>query len=207
MKHLIIVLTLALISTSSYGQSKDSTMIFDLKNSVILKETLFDDFSHIESYTPKNIKAKFQPELIIHFESQIGITIKARIKKANAIAPTLCSFDSYMIDPIYGDQSTKCFLQIGEHDFDKDGVAEIVIAFGVRGTYLKCKIFQYHEPANIADADREENWTLVGDFDEYGYHDTRYVSTVEDNKIFFPFGSQGASEGFVFVEGKFVKFQ
>ncbi len=137
----------------------------------------------------------------------MAITLRASIKKGNGYTSPLCNFDSYNIDPMYGDLSEKCFLQIGEHDFDKDGIAEIVVAFGVRGEYLVCKVFQYHEPAKIADADRDENWVLIGDFDGYGYHDTRYISNVDDNKIYFPFGSQGASEGFVYVEGKFVKFQ
>lgn len=193
-------MTFAFATIIAHGQTKNDTLVFGLKNVKIFKESVFNDFSHIEYYSPKHIKAKLKPTFMIRFESQVGISIR----------PTVVSFNSYAsrfetqlnIDDTFG----KNFLQIGEYDFDKDGISELVISFGVRGSGLLCFIYKYHEPVNATDVNRDENWEQVGKF-EYAYHDPKYISVVESNKIYFPFGSQGASEGFVFVDNKFVKIQ
>ena len=122
-------------------QPDTNTLIFGLNNSVLFKETLFDDinnpqaYQHQEVYTPKYIKANLKPELLIRFVSQMGIAITPTIKGSNVYSSPLCNFDSYLIDEkMYVTDLTKnCFLQIGEHDFDNDERAEIIIAFGVRG--------------------------------------------------------------------------
>lgn len=208
MTRLIIILTMltAFCSLGCFGQTDNDTLIFGLKNSVLFKETIFDGYTHIERYTPKHIKADIQPEFRIKLESQYGITIRAKINGTKYYNVPICTFDSYNIDPEYGDQINKCFLQIGEHDFNKDGIAEIIIAFGVRGEYLDCKIYQYYEPASLADADREENWKLISDFYEVGHYNILNFPEVDDNKIFFPYGLRGLRTGFIYIDRRFVEF-
>jgi hypothetical protein len=199
-KIILSLLTFAFATITTPGQTKNDTLVFGLKNVKIYKESVFSDFSHIEYYTPKQMKAKLKPTFMIRFESQVGISIR----------PTIVGLDSYAsrfltqlnINDTYG----KNFLQMAEYDFDKDGISELVISFGVRGSGLLCFIYKYHEPANASDATRDANWEQIGKF-ENGYHDPKYVSAVTGNKIYFPFGSQGASEGFVYVDNKFVKIQ
>lgn len=191
-----------LLTVTTNGQTKkaNDTLIFGLKNGKIFKESIFNDFTHIEYYTPKYLKAKLKPTFRIRFESQVAISIRPTVVGSTSYASR---FDTHLyIDETFG----KNFLQIGEYDFNKDGISELIIAFGVRGSGLLCFIYKYHEPANIADADRDENWEEIGKF-EFAYHNPDYFSFVKENKIYFPYGSQGASEGYVFVEGKFVKFQ
>jgi hypothetical protein len=196
----LTITLVTIISFITWGQTKSDTLVFGLKNSKIYKESTFNDFNYSDTYTPKIIKAKLKPTYRLKFESQVGISIR----------PSIIGTDSYSSrlhgDLYIDDTAGNNFLQIGEYDFDKDGVSELVIAFGVRGSGLLCYIFKYHEPAKIADATRSENWELIGEF-EYGYHDPKYVSNIDKNKIYFPFGSQGASDEFILVEGKFVKFQ
>lgn len=199
-KGQILTLTILLtLSSQLFGQASDSTLIFGLKNTSIFKVSSYDDYNHSDTFTPEHMKAKLKPSLLIRFEGQTFITIRPTVKGANEYGVPIAS--SFYLNET-ADQEN--FLQLGEHDFDNDGVSEIVIAYGVRGTALKCLVFKYHEPAKIADASRTENWEMVGDF-EYGYHSPRFISVTKDNQIIFPFGSQGASESFVFVQGKFVK--
>lgn len=197
----IFTLTILLaLSSQLFGQASDGTLIFGLKGSEIFKASAYDDYSQSDTFTPKYLKAKLKPSLQIRFEGQTFITIRPTVIGTNRYGTPIAS-NFYFTET--ADQEN--FLQLGEHDFDKDGINEIVIAYGVRGAALKCYVLKYHEPAHLADASRHENWEVVGDF-EYAYHDPRYISVVEDNKMRFPFGSQGASESFVFVDGRFVKF-
>jgi len=202
MRHKIILslITIVFANIIARGQTKNDTLVFGLKNAKIYKESVFSDFSHIEYYTPKQIKAKLNPTFMIRFESQVGISIRPTVVGLNSYASRFVT--QLNINDTFG----KNLLQIGEYDFDKDGISELVISFGVRGSGLLCFIYKYHEPANAADATRDENWEQVGKF-EYGYHEPKYVSVVTSNKIYFPFGSQVASERFVLVDNKFVKIQ
>ncbi len=201
MKQIIIfTIVISLISFKLNAQVENDTLIFGLKNTKIFKESIFYELNYVEYYTPKHIKSKIKPTFMIRSESQVGISIRPSVVKSNSYASR---FETEMfIEDMVG----KNFLQIGEYDFDNDKISELVIAFGVRGTGLLCFIYKYHEPANIVDADRDENWEQIGTF-EYGYSDPKYISFVEKSKIYFPVGSQGYSEGFIYVDNKFVKFQ
>ncbi|MBK7344271.1 MAG: hypothetical protein IPJ06_14975 [Saprospiraceae bacterium] len=121
----------------------ENTIVFGLKNSNIYNETVFDDFSHQETFTPRYIKANLKPEFIIRFESQVAIAVRQTIIGSNVYSDPICYFDSYLIDEAITFESIvkQCVLQVGEYDFDNDDVSEIVFAFGKRGVYLKCYIF------------------------------------------------------------------
>ena len=166
---LLIIIIITFFFQSNFGQSKDNVFCKGLKNSKVYKETLFPNFENIEIYKPKYIKSKIKPEFRIKKESQTGITIRPKINGTNYYNVPICTFDSYTIDDDYEKFANNCTLQIGEHDFNNDGISEIIILFGLKGEYLNCSIYQYYEPANIKDADREENWKQIG---EYRLHQT-----------------------------------
>ncbi len=199
-RQLFTLTILLAFSSQLFGQTAKDTLIFGLKGSKIFKTSVFNDYTFSDTFTPKYLKAKLKPSFMIRVEGQTGLTIRPTVIGTNEYAVPIA--DNFWFEDTKDQEN---FLQIGEHDFDNDKINEIVIAYGVRGAALKCYVLKYHEPANIADASREQNWEVVGDF-EYGYHDPRFVSVAEDNKMSFPFGSQGASESFVFVSGKFVQF-
>lgn len=194
-------------SQNVYGQTEKDTLIFGLKNSILFKESIFDGYTHIETYKPKHIKSLIKPEFRIKYESQTAITIRPKINGTNYFNVPICTFDSYLINEEYGKYVNNCFLQIGEHDFNNDGIAEIIVAFGVKGEYLNCSIYQYYEPANIGDADREENWKKISDFDEIGYFNIGNFTEVKGNKIFFPYGTRGLTTGFLYNERSFIKIE
>lgn len=183
----------------------ENTLILGLKNSKLYKETVFDDFDHDEFYIPKNIKAKLKPEFIIGFESQLAIVVRQRIIGSKQYSTPMCNFDSYMIEGVEPDDVIKqCFLQIGEFDFDNDDISEVVIAYGRKGYYIKCYVFKYHEPANIADGSRDENWSRVGEFENGNTQGGG--ASVEKNKIYFPYGYR-ISMGYVYVDNMFVEIK
>lgn len=183
-----------------FGQTSEDTLIFNLKDSKLFKVADFADFSHSTTYTPENLKATLKPSFRIKKESQLGITIRPFFANSSTIGVTLMGYIGSSENSPKED-----ILQIGQHDFDDDGINEFVFAHGKRGYYLICYIYKYHEPANDADAFRNENWNLIGEF-EYYSHDPKYISVVEDSKIYFPVGSQGVSAAFIYVEGKFMEF-
>ncbi|MBK1655901.1 hypothetical protein CKO29_14510 [Allochromatium vinosum] len=97
-----------------------------------------------------------------------------------------------------GDIAASCFLQAGQHDFDADGLPEIVLALGDGTLNLQVNIFAYHPPARPVDAIRSENWELIGHF-------TGQSKAIMDGRsILLPFGSQGLEEKRTLIDGKFL---
>jgi hypothetical protein len=188
-----------------FGQTKNDSLVFGLKNSILYKESTFKGYEHIEIYKPKNIKSVLKPEFRIKYESQTAITIRAKINGTKYFNIPICTLDSYLIDEEFGKFINNCFIQIGEHDFNNDGIAEIIIAFGVRGKYLECSIYQYYEPANIKDSDREENWSKISDFRELGNYNIKNFPEVRGNKIYFPYGSRGLGTSFLYNDRSFIE--
>ncbi len=199
MKKLIFLLFL-MIYAVSFSQDPKDTLVFNLKNSRLIRLANLVKDTNPETYQLR-LESDFAPAFLVREESQLGLTVRPVVGVSSSIGAVLTSFKNYRKHAKEG-----YILQFGQHDFNSDGFDEIVVAYGLRGESLKCQIFKYHEPANEVDVLREENWNLVGEFETL-YHDPRYISIVEDSKIFFPIGSQGYSVGYVFVEGKFVKFQ
>ncbi len=90
-------------------------------------------------------------------------------------------------------------VQVAEHDFDHDGVPEIVVAIGDGLTDLSVNIIKYHAPQFIQDADREANWTLMGSY----WGQTK--AEIKDDTVQIPIGSQGLYDEYTWVKGKFIK--
>lgn len=200
--RLTIIVIITISYQNNFGQMKDNTFILGLKNSKVFKETNFSGFKNFEIYKPKHIKSKIKPEFRIKNESQTAITIRPKINGTNYYNIPICNFDSYLINEEY---VNKCFLQIGEHDFNNDGIAEIIVLFGLKGKYLNCSIYQYYEPANISDIDREENWKKISKFDEIHNYNIENLAEVVNNKIYLPYGIRGQREEYIYNEREFIK--
>lgn len=203
--RLTIIVLITFCYQNNFAQTKDNTFILGLKNSKVFKETIFPGFKHFEIYKPKHIKSKITPEFRIKNESQTGITIRPIINGTNNYNVPICTFDSYLIDEEYEKFVNKCFLQIGEHDFNNDGIAEIIILFGLKGKYLNCSVYQYYEPANISDIDRIENWNKISEFDEIRDYNIENLVEVFDNKIYLPYGIRGLKEEYIYNDRGFIK--
>jgi hypothetical protein len=199
-KITVFAFTAILIQVTSNAQSKNNYLIEGLKNTKIYKESLFNNFSHVEKYKPKNIKSKLMPEFMIKFESQVGISIRPTLVNSKDYGEIINS--EFYIDAT----ANKNFLQIGEHDFDGDMKAEIVACFGVKGTESICSVYKFFEPKTLDQANRKENWKKIGDF-ENSYHDPKYFAFVEKDKIHFPFGSQGATSVYQLKGDNFIELK
>lgn len=189
-------------------QNHENFLIYGLSNSEMIPDTLFNNWDFETEYVTKNVGTRYKPILKIAFEPQTIITIRGSAVGSDHYSSPLFIVDN-MDKPASDEQEVELetyHLNIGEHDFDSDGINEIVIAYGKRGEYLQCRVIKFHEPSNLADIGREENWPTVGDFPEHLYHDPRYISYVEKNIINFPIGSQGVSESFAFIKDKFIEF-
>ncbi|EIC23166.1 hypothetical protein [Thiorhodovibrio frisius] len=102
-------------------------------------------------------------------------------------------------DCIEGDEiAASCFLQAGQHDFDADGLPEIVLVLGDGLINLQVNIVAYHPPARPADAMRSENWELIGNFSG------QTKAIIDGQSILLPFGSQGLEEKKTLIDGKFI---
>jgi hypothetical protein len=97
-----------------------------------------------------------------------------------------------------GEMSDSCYIQAGEHDFDNNGIPEIVIARGNGSYVLQVNIFKYYPPQNEEDAIRPENWRLVGNFE------AQTKAIIKGKSVIMPFGSQGLETKMTWVEGKLV---
>ncbi len=195
---LILTLVLFTISKNIYGVVPSDTLIYGLLGSQMFDASKFEK-SHVSgSYMPKYLGKKGKPILFIRTEPQYGLTLRPTLEESNVIGLPVAK--NLWIEETEGQNN---LLQIGENDFDGDLINEIVIAYGIRGIGIKCIVLKYLETNNSTDIDIDKKFKVIGEF-EYGYHDPRFVSFVEKNNISFPIGSQGVSDGFVFVKGKFI---
>ena len=97
------------------------------------------------------------------------------------------------------DITESCFIEAGTHDFDADGLPEIIVAVGDGSVNLQVNIFSYHPPANAVDANRTENFKLIGNFS------WQSEAIIKNQSIIFPFGSQGLEQKMTFIDGVFVE--
>ena len=91
------------------------------------------------------------------------------------------------------------YIQVAEHDFDHDGIPEIIIAVGDGSVDLSINVVKYHAPQSAQDADREANWSLIGLY--WG----QAKAEIRGDTIWIPIGSQGLYDEYTWVKGKFVK--
>jgi hypothetical protein len=90
-------------------------------------------------------------------------------------------------------------VQVAEHDFDRDGTPEIVVAVGDGLINLVVNVVSYHAPQSMKDVGRVENWSLVGSFTG------QQKALIQGDTISLPYGSQGLYEEYTWVKQKFIK--
>lgn len=138
-------------------------------------------------------------ELVIRMASQAGIDYLILFDKAKVRLPhELTSKYTGGIN-MFGNLEEGFFVQAAEHDFDKDGVPEIIIAVGDGASEVIANVFMYHPPAQQRDAGRVQNWELVGQFDGQA------KIIVDGPSLTIPYGGQGLAEEWTWVKRKFVK--
>lgn len=142
---------------------------------------------------PKNIGLL---EINIRRRAQQGIDIIATFENGSVKIPFDYS-DAHGIDR-YGNLYGDSFIEITEHDFDNDGIPEILVASTDTGGLLSLKIYKYYPSAQKSNNLRMENWAEVGNFT--GQFEIR----LEDDTIYLPFGSQGLYDSYVWVKNKFL---
>ena len=99
----------------------------------------------------------------------------------------------------WGDINKGYYVQVAEHDFDSDGVPEIVVAVGNDFIDLVVNVVKYHAPQSADDAGRPENWSLIGSFPG------QQKAYLKKDSIIMPFGSQGRFKEYTWVKSKFVE--
>lgn len=99
----------------------------------------------------------------------------------------------------WGEINQGYYVQVAEHDFDSDGVPEIVVAVGNEMLDMALNVVKYHAPQSPDDAGRQENWELIGSFlgQEKAY--------LQQDTIELPFGTQGLFEEYTLKKGKFFQ--
>ncbi|MBK1656431.1 hypothetical protein [Allochromatium vinosum] len=142
--------------------------------------------------------------LIIKRATQAGMDYRVVFEALSVASNLPVEFDGTCID---GDRSVSgggevaesCFVQAGTHDFDADGLPELIIALGDGRMRLEVNVFSYHPPARPADAIRPENWGLIGHFSGQSN------AVIDGQSVALPFGSQGFEQKMVFVDGRFIE--
>jgi hypothetical protein len=147
-----------------------------------------------------HFKTKVRPkELIIRMASQAGMDYMVLFDGVGVRLPhELTSKYTGGINA-FGDLEEGFFVQAAEHDFDGDGMPEIIIAVGDGSSELIANVFKYHPPEQQKDAGRPQNWDLVGQFDGQA------KITIDGPSVTVPYGGQGLVEEWTWVKGKFVK--
>lgn len=101
----------------------------------------------------------------------------------------------------FGELKQGYYIQVAEHDFDHDGMPEIIIAIGDGLIDLSINIIKYHPPQFSQDTDRESNWSLIGSYSGQA------KAEIKGDTIQLFIGSQGLYDEYTWVKGKFMKTQ
>lgn len=136
--------------------------------------------------------------LIVKRASQAGMDYLVMFEALNIASYLPTDFENDCIDES-SEIAESCFVQAGTHDFDADGLPEIILAVGDGLVNLQVNVFSYHPPARPADAMRTENWELVGNFSGQSKVE------IKGQAVIIPFGSQGFEQKMVFIDRSFVE--
>ncbi len=99
----------------------------------------------------------------------------------------------------HGDLKPDWRVQAAVHDFDGDGVPEVLIAVGDGLVTLTVHVFAYDDPGSEKDLFQNSNWRLIGRI--WGQE----KAIVRGRSIEVPIGSQGLFERHEYRDGRFVE--
>lgn len=144
-------------------------------------------------------EAPIKPDrLIVKRASQAGMDYLVMFENLNIASYLPTDFENDCIDES-SEIVESCFVQAGTHDFDADGLPEIILAVGDGFVNLQVNVFSYHPPARPADAIRTENWELIGNFSGQS------KVVIKGKSVIIPFGSQGLEQKMVFIDRSFFE--
>lgn len=191
MKALLSIIMFVTTVTVVSGQD----LILGVENSVIWGKESTSDVSLDLSY-----KAKVKPaSMKIGYDNPNGTKFRIYFKDLNVAIDlrNIISMSSGMNE--WGECNQGYYVQVATHDFDGDKNPEIIIAVGNGLFDMSVNVIKYHPPINSDDAIRNENWSIVANFEG---QDKIYV---ENGVITVPIGSQGLFDEYTWLNGKFVK--
>ena len=100
----------------------------------------------------------------------------------------------------FGNLEDPFFLEVAAHDFDGDGIPELIVAIADPALYLlEFNIIKYHPPQSAGDRDRPENWSVL--LSESGSQQVILSGADVDA----PIGIRRFSNNYTLIRGKFVK--
>lgn len=175
-------------------QKINKNQIQFFQNSKVWGKTSFDDLRFELHY-----RAKVRPTtLIIGKDSPNGTKFLALFSEGYVHLPLKFANDFGGFDE-FGDINKDYYAQVAEHDFDNDGIPEIIVAIGDGLIDLAVNVIKYHAPLSPNDAGRGENWELVGSFTG------QEKAIIDGNKIYLPYGSQGLYTEYFLIKNKFIQ--
>jgi hypothetical protein len=202
MQRIILAIALTFLSPLSWSNKIESTIIFDknIKNTPLRAGPIrwSPDINTEKKITTKSSKnSSFQSVLIkLEGQSKIGLYVIFRDGQRVSV-PLLWRANDACFDTD-GAIRPECFIDLALHDFDFDGVPEIVVSVGDSLIEQKVYILQYLAPSNPIHRQREESWAqfvLSGQSDCF----------ISKEFISFRMGSRGFTETFFMKNGIFYK--
>jgi len=196
------VLAMGLSGLTCAAIASDTSLISGLEQTIRWNHP--DDF-FAESVLRLAYSTTVKPEaLIIRRATQAGMDYWVTFEALGTASRLPVEFDGACIEGNRdvsggGEVAQGCFVQAGAHDFNADGLPEIIIALGDGWRHLEINVFSYHPPAHSSDAIRAENWALIGHFSGQS------KATIADQSIALAFGSQGLEQKLLFVDGRFME--
>ncbi len=171
-----------------------NNQIQTIPKSRVWGKTSFDDVT-----LELNYKSTVRPTtLIVGRDHPNGTRILA-IFPGYGVPLPLRFADDFRAFNEYGEINKGFYVQVAEHDFDNDGLPEIVVAVGDGLIDLTVNIVRYHAPWLAEDAGRVENWELVGSFTG------QEKALIDGDTISLPYGSQGLYTEYTWIKKKFVQ--
>jgi len=181
----------------------NKTFIQGLSN---VKQLTFKEASDGYDYFPNFPNNKLCPEKIQIFYNQLALDLKAVYSDKTRVRVPY-SFDiGYETDgEMQWERNTNKYL-LGQYDFDKDGIDEIVFAVqDNKGSDngLGICIIKYFQPSSRQSISRTQNWEMIGSFsgkmilgEPIGY--------ILNQSIKIPRNLRGFYYEWTYVKGKFI---
>lgn len=204
MRHIPMLISLLVaLNCKQYGSAQTylSFFIKGANNGVVLN---YKEASNGASYMPLFPNSIIAPYKIEIFFNQVSLDIKAEYKNKQRVQlPYEFEYGYDKSDPelILEKTTNKYFM--GQYDFDKDKIDEIIFAVQDKSAdALSVNIIKYHPPMNDKSISKKENWELIGVLSASMLNPIEGV--IKDSSIRFDRGLRGFYYEWTFVKGKFV---
>lgn len=204
----IIIILAFLVATASNGyaaqiSSSNNLLIGTINTKCISFQEANSGRTIKLSYPARN---KLYPNAIKIEGGQTNLNISALFSSGGParLDQDLVSFDVGYNDGLEKDTNRYC---IGQFDFDKDGVLELLVAV-IDPNYedmtgVSVNILSYHPPSRTADLLRIQNWQLIGNLTVPNVLGDATIN-VKDRSVTIPRNLRGFYHEITWVKGRFV---